>query len=146
MNVLDGGEGNDFLRGYGGDDSLTGGVGNDTFEWGIGDGSDTIFENRGAGIDRLVISDFVELDDFTEDLSFRREGRDLVVDLTMNQGLSEGTMRVSSQLWGAYRVETLEFNGIDVDLRELFAQLGPNNTQFRVLSDSTEYGFLTVPV
>ncbi len=146
INILDGGLGNDYIRGGGGDDKIAGKGGNDTFEWGIADGSDRLNEDRGAGVDTILISPFPTVDDFTEDLSFRREGRDLVVDLTVDEGPSQGTFTVENQLWGAYRVESIEFGAIRVDLKELFAQVGPTNTQFRVLADSTQFGFLSVPI
>ena len=145
-NVITGNNGDDVIQGFGADDSLFGGAGNDTYIFGMADGSDRINENRGAGVDAVTILQFPGVDNFEEDLSFRREGRDLVIDLTVDDSISQGSITVSNQQWGSYRVESLNFGAVQVDLKELFAQVGPTNTRFRVLSESTTYGFLTVPV
>ena len=146
VNNITGGLGNDYIRGLGGNDSVSGEGGDDTYEWGIADGNDIINENRGTGIDTLRISNFPTVDSFSDDLSFRLSGRDLIVDLTVDRGLSQGTATIKDQKWGAYRVESLEIGGVRVDLTEVFAQASSTNQRFRVLSDSTAYGFLTVPI
>jgi Ca2+-binding RTX toxin-like protein len=63
-NVLNGGAGNDSLDGDGGKDVLIGGAGNDTYF--VGDGKVTIKEagNRGSGIDTVIGSGNVSLEDF----------------------------------------------------------------------------------
>jgi len=52
-NAIDGGAGNDQIRGYEGIDQLTGGTGNDILDGGLG--ADTL--NGGTGVDRLVGGD-----------------------------------------------------------------------------------------
>lgn len=145
-NIIDGGLGGDYIRAMGGNDMVTGGGGNDTIEWGIADGNDYIDENRGAGIDTLRISPFPTVNDFSKDLSFRKSGRDLIVDLTVDEGLSQGTATINNQKWGSYQIESLEIGGVKVDLRDLFAQTTSTNQRFRVLEESSVYGFLTIPI
>jgi hypothetical protein len=146
VNNITGGLGNDYIRALGGDDMVSGEGGNDTYEWGIADGSDIINENRGAGVDTLLISNFPTVNSFSDDLSFRLSGRDLIVDLTVDRGLSQGTVTIKDQKWGAFQLETLEIGGVRVDLTNVFAQASSTNQRFRVLTDSSDYGFLTVPI
>ncbi|MCH2180150.1 MAG: M10 family metallopeptidase C-terminal domain-containing protein [Mariniblastus sp.] len=145
-NVIDGGAGADVIEGLGGRDRLTGGADNDTFVLGVGDGNDLIFEDRQAGWDTIQIRDFPGFDDFTEDLSFRAEDRDLVMEYTLDNGRSKGSVTINNQKWGAYRVETLEIGSTTVDLVDLYNQCTADLQQFTVTGDSTKYGSLAIPV
>lgn len=145
-NVIDGGSGDDIIRGYGGNDMLTGGANNDTFQLGIGDGRDIIDEQRKAGWDTIEFQNFPNFDDFSTDLSFRSEDRDLIIEYTMDQGLSQGAVRIKNQKWGSYRVETLRMGGTSVDLTNLYAQATPELTRFRTINQTSQYGSLVVPI
>ena len=145
-NVIDGGAGADVIEGLGGRDRLTGGADNDTFVLGVGDGNDLIFEDQQAGWDTIQIRDFPGFDDFTEDLSFRAEDRDLVMEYTLDNGRSKGSVTINNQKWGAYRVESLEIGGATVDLFDVYNQCTADLQQFTVTGDSTKYGSLVTPV
>jgi Ca2+-binding RTX toxin-like protein len=63
VNAIDGGVGNDWIRGWGGADTLTGGKGADTFHWGKADelagGPDTITDFSVADGDVLDLSKLI---------------------------------------------------------------------------------------
>lgn len=142
-NVMDGLDGNDSIWGGAGNDLLTGGVGNDRFFIGIGDDDDVISENALAGRDTLeMLLGFPGFDDFTEDLAFRRQGRDLVVDLVLDGGNVESTMTIRNQLWGGWRVETLQFGSERIDLTEIFRLSTSQNQHFRTLTETSVFGSL----
>ena len=145
-NFLDGHAGNDYLYGNAGNDFLVGGAGNDRFEFGIADGVDIIDERQGGGADTLVMTRFDGFDSLSEDIKFRLSGGDLVVDLTLNGGDTQGMIRVRNQQQAGYQVETLEFNGVRIDLENLTSQISPTNDKFTVLTDSSVNGFLVTPV
>ncbi len=146
-NVLDGGKGGDTIWGGAGNDVITGGEGNDRILYGIGDGDDLINEMQLAGRDTLEIrTNFPEMDNFQEDLAFRRQGLDLVVDLTLNGGASQGTMTIKNQRWGSWRVESLEFGSERVDLTAVYDLATNQNQQFRILANSTAFGSLVEAV
>lgn len=146
VNNLNGGLGDDFLRGLGGNDMMIGGGGNDTYEWGIADGDDIIDEQQGAGLDTLRITQLPFVDDFSTDLTFRKSGRDLIIDLNIDQGLSQGDLTITNQKWGAYQVESLQFGDTRVDLRELYNIATSTATRYRVLEESTSFGNLVAPI
>jgi serralysin len=145
-NVLVGGLGNDELAGNAGVDLLTGGAGNDTFVWGVGDGDDVINEQALAGRDTIRLSEFPGVDSVAQDLDFRLSGRDLLIDLTIDGGGVEGTLTVTNQLWGGYRVESLEIGSERIDLVNLVSQLAPGVEEFSVDSGTSGFGNLVVPV
>ena len=89
----EGGDGDDRLRGASGDDTLTGGAGNDrmtgyagddTFVFGAGHGNDTITDFNECA-DAIDLSAFTTITDLSS-LSFSRDGRDAVIDLTDHGG------------------------------------------------------------
>ena len=142
-NIMDGLDGNDDLWGAAGNDLLTGGVGNDRFFIGIGDDDDVISENAMAGRDTLeMLLGFPGFDDFTEDLAFRRQGRDLVVDLVLDGEKVESTMTIRNQLWGGWRVETLQFGSERIDLTAIFSLATSENQHFRTLTETSVFGSL----
>lgn len=146
-NIMDGLEGQDNLWGGAGNDLLTGGAGNDRFFIGIGDDDDTISENRLAGRDTLeMLLGFPGFDNFTEDLAFRRQGRDLVVDLTLDGGDTQSTMTIRNQKWGAWRVESLQFGSQRVDLTAVYDLATSQNQNFRILNQQSDFGFLVEAV
>ncbi|MCH2180400.1 MAG: M10 family metallopeptidase C-terminal domain-containing protein [Mariniblastus sp.] len=145
-NVIDGGAGADEIHGFGGRDILTGGADNDTFFVGVASGDDWVSENQLAGWDTVQFNDFPGFDDFTEDLSFRAADRDLVIEYTMDEGRSQGSLTIENQKWGAWRVETLRIGGTVVDLNSVYTQCTEQLQQFAVDSGSSRYGSLVVPV
>ena len=145
-NVLEGGGGADEIHGFGGADLMTGGADNDTFFVGVASGNDRISENQLAGWDTVQFNDFPGFDDFTEDLSFRAVDRDLVIEYTMDEGRSNGSLTIENQKWGAWRVETLRIGDAVVDLNSVYTQSTVERQQFAISGDSSRYGSLVVPV
>lgn len=145
-NTINGGAGNDTIMSGAGNDTVTGGSGDDIFGWGVGEGNDVINENALAGRDRINMLNFPSLDNFTQDLSFRRLGLDLLVELALDNGEVESSLRVVNQAWGGYRVETLRFNGVDVDLNSVYAQTTAASRRFAISATSSIFGFLANPV
>lgn len=91
---IDGGAGNDTLRGNHGDDYLLGGDGNDTYQFAAGDGTDVInnLSNApGADSDVLSIEGVAP-----KSLWFSRQGDDLVIDV-----LGGSTDSITIQDWYA---------------------------------------------
>ena len=124
-----------------------GGVGNDTYIFGIADGDDTISEAGLAGRDTIRINEFPGLTDFEQDLSFRRIGRDLLVSLTLDgSDDSSQSIRITNQLWGGWRVESLEIGSQRVDLTDVFGKATSESQNFRVTGDSSIFGNLVVPL
>lgn len=146
-NHIVGGIGNDVITGSQGDDLLTGGAGNDRFIWGPGDHSDTINENALAGRDTIAIPTFPGIDDVSEDVRFRLNGRDLIIDLTIDGGSSEGTITVTNQTFGGFRIESLELGSQRIDLVNLTSQLASGEEkQFEILPTASDFGSLVTPV
>ncbi len=154
-NNLSGGNGQDVLWGGGGNDMLMGGAGNDMYYFGVGDNNDTIMEGE-AGRDSITIAtggatnlSFPGLDDFRDDLTFFRTGlggRDLVMDLTIDGGPSQGRLIIEEQAWGSYRIETINLGAEQIDLTSVYAQTTTFGQQFRPIADSSIFGNLVVPV
>ncbi len=144
-NSIDGGLGADNITGGGGDDQIVGGGGDDVLVWGHGEGNDFLNEQGLGGRDRIRMLASPMLDDFAIDLSFRRLGRDLIVELAVENNLVDDTFRISNQLWGGYRVETIEFNGVNVDLTSVFAQASSVSKRFNISNSSSVFGFIATP-
>jgi len=150
-NVLAGGFGNDNIRSFGGNDIMAGGARNDTYNWFIGDDDDIINEQKLTGIDQLMVHEFSDLgfDDFTSDVTFRRLGRDLIVNFRSDVDLiSQGSVRIKDQLWGRSRVETLNIFGDRIDLQDLFNKTSAVEQRFVInfAEPQTANGFLVTPV
>ena len=145
-NTLSGGEGADELYGRGGDDLLQGGADNDTYIFGIADGQDVISEERLAGRDTIRLVSTPGLDNFEEDLQFRIDGRDLVIDLNLNgENTTQESIRIENQLWGSWRIESLEIGDTRVDLTDVFSKASSDSQNFRLLTTSSVFGSLVVP-
>jgi serralysin len=145
-NYLDGRDGNDYFMAGSGNDFTTGGAGDDTYEFGVADGIDVIAERLGGGNDTLRITPFLNLDRLEEDLRFRFNNGDLIVDLSLDGQQSQGLVRIKDYLTPGNQLETLELNGTRIDLENLASQVTPSNRKFRVLEDSSANGFLVAPV
>ncbi len=149
-NTIDGGAGDDFIEGSAGNDFITGGAGNDIFQFGVGDGQDVVNEQRLAGRDSIRLTQFPTLDVLEDDVNFRLEGRDLVIDLNLdNSDVNDGSIRIVNQVFGRFRVETLELGGTAIDLVDLTSQLSaaPSGIDsFRITSTAGQFGQLVAPV
>ena len=147
VNNLSGGLGNDTFWTGSGNDFSFGAQGNDTYIFRLADGHDTINEQKLGGIDALSVELFAGLNEFTQDVAFRREGLDLIVDFALDRGLdASGSVRIVNQKWGAYRVETLRFGSTNIDLTSVYAQTTGTNKFFALSGGSSVYGQLVSPV
>jgi len=144
-NLLIGNGGNDVLTGGGGNDALRGGNGNDIYEWSLGDGRDLIIEDAtdgDGGLDILRISDpSNQLNSLEDDLTFRRLGDDLRIDLTFDQGAGQGTVTIRDFANVAERVELLQLIDIsgnqignNISLNSIFVNADTTAQQFQVTS------------
>ena len=118
---MEGGDGDDLVFGRGGDDHLVGGAGNDTLRAGAGDdvmaggaGDDLYFGS--LGFDTIVFEG--DVSEFTFSVA---EDGSMIVDHAAGDG-HEGRDTVRSG------VEALEFNGVTVNLDDIFSALGPDGT------------------
>ena len=146
-NVITAGSGNDVIQGRAGNDTLTGGVGDDLFIFGVGDGIDVIDEQRLAGRDVLQLENFPTLDSLEDDIRFSLNGRDLVIDLRLdNSDILDGQVTIRDHVWGGSRIETLELNGTRIDLRNLSDQITATTDSFRISDEpASVFGSLVVP-
>lgn len=139
-NLLIGNDGNDVLRGGGGNDVLRGLAGDDTFIWDLGDGRDAIQEQGGGGVDVLEIQDpSGALDALEDDLTFRRLGDNLRIDLTFEQQAGQGSVTIQNFADPDSQVEILRLTdsqgnqiGGDIDLVGIFDQATNVGTRFEV--------------
>ncbi len=153
-NLLFGNEGMDTLIGRGGNDVLRGGTQSDTYQFTVGDGRDQVREEQQGGLDVIEYRDPTgRLDSLRDDFSFRRLGRDLRIDFTLDQGGANHTAMVRDMQWGRSRVEVLrlfgsdgEQLGQDIELNSIFLQADSKATRFKVTQDFGTYGFLAIPV
>jgi serralysin len=160
-NLLVGGLGNDILEGRGGTNILMGGAGNDSYIWRMGDAWSTIDEDRGAGRDEIHIygnhstqnAPFGTINDLTDDFIFRRIGRDLRIDFTINNGEAAGGLTITNMAWGGSRVETLRMFGVNgqqlgnaVNLESIFLQATDVGQRFRLTETEHPFGNIAVPV
>jgi len=146
-NVLRGGQGNDYLWGGTGNDLLLGGPGNNTYEFGVGEGFNRINQQGFGGQHTLQISRFPTINLLQEDVVFRRLSNDLVVDLRVDRGDSQGIMRILNHYVEGNQVQSLQFNGTRVDLMNVSQQVtGPGNHSFRITNTMGANGFLVAPV
>lgn len=145
INLLKGGSGHDTLSSGAKNDTMIGNAGNDTYEWSFGDGSDLINEDAGAGRDRLVLGALPGLNSLSEDFRFTLSGRDLLIDLRID-GSTEAVLKIQNHTQGTSRVETLEFDGVRVDLVSLASQITTPEQRFNITTNSSAFGFLVAPV
>lgn len=166
-NTLFGNDGEDVLTGRGGNDVLRGGDDGDTYVWNLGDGRDTIIdfdENVIGGIrtevDTIRIVDVTgQIDLLEDDLTIRRLGDSLRIDLTLNQQEAQGSIVIQNFSNIANQVERLTLFGPpattggenqqvgeDIDLISVFEQAGTLGQRFRATEINGAYGRLVVPV
>lgn len=116
--TLSGNGGNDIMVGGKGNDRLEGGAGNDTYIYNIGDGFDTIYDYQNSStesrVDKIKFGEGINF----ENLTFRREGDNLVI--TLFGDCTQG-MVIERQFYDDNRcVEYLEFaDGTIKNLKEM---------------------------
>lgn len=151
-NQIFGGLERDTITGKGGNDLLKGDAGNDLYIQRLGDGDDIISEDAKAGRDTLRFDSSGSLDNFSQDFRFRREGRDLIISLALdNSDLVDGSVRIVNQQWGGWAVEIFRFGPLggtiqNIDLTNIYAQSTSVNQRFKVTTQSSTFGFLVAPV
>ncbi len=157
-NLLVGNGGNDILEARGGSDIMMAGAGNDSYIWRIGDAWDTIDENRSAGRDDIRIhgnhstlnAPFGTINDLTEDFLFRRIGRDLRIDFTIDRGEAVGGLTIKDMEWGGSRIETLRIFGLGgqlgpaINLESIFLQATDVGQRFRLTETEHPFGNIAV--
>jgi len=123
---LFGGDGNDVIYANNGNDKITGGAGRDYLNGGRGD--DTYYFNLGDGADKIKDydrtannHDILALGEgiTKEDLSFYREGKNLVIDISENDS-------ITVQKWYAshdrFKIEEIQFSdGTSMNYQEVEA-------------------------
>ena len=144
-NLLFGNGGNDTINGGGGNDVLIGGDGNDLYTWSLGDGRDLISERAPTtgGNDILRISDpSNRLNSLADDLTFRRLGNDLRIDLTFDQGPGQGTVTIRNFADVSERVELLQLIDIEgnqignnISLNSIFENANTTAQRFQVTTN-----------
>jgi Ca2+-binding RTX toxin-like protein len=145
-NRISGGNGNDTIRGFGGNDTLLGGAGGDLYVFSVADGDNRVNEEKLAGRDTIQFLEFPSFNDFTEDFTFRLDGRDLVIQLTLNNGPADTVVTITDQTRGASRLESLVFGTSTIDLVNLTDQATGANQKFQITPESTIFGNLVTPV
>ena len=144
-NLLFGNDGNDSINGGGGNDVLMGGDGDDLYTWSLGDGRDLITERAptDGGTDTLRITDASnQLNSLADDLTFRRLGNDLRIDLTLDQGPGQGTVTIRNFANASERVELLQLIdlngnqiGSDISLNSIFQNADSTAQRFQVTTN-----------
>ena len=150
-NTLIGNEGDDILIGGGGTDRLFGGPGNDIYRWKLTDQNEIIDENVSGGLDILELNSHWGMNDIADDMTFMRDGTDLVMDLNFNGSLSQGEITIKDMQLGLSRVEILRLNYIDgstvdVDLKTIFDQSTSTAQTFTITDEMTNFGYIAAPV
>jgi Peptidase M10 serralysin C terminal len=150
-NRIETGTGNDIIWSNSGDDFLFGGANNDTYRFDVGDGVDVIDELRLGGVDSVSFFDFPGIDSLANDFTFRREARDLIIDLTIDGSDTDATIRIENQRWGGSAVETLSFtpNGgtaVRINLNSVYAQTTGSPQRFASTGVNSSFGLLVSPV
>lgn len=102
--TINAGRGDDIIIGGKGDDILNGGYGNDTYIYNLGDGFDTILDDGySEDVDKVIFGADIKRSDVT----FRREGNDLIV--LINGDETQG-MRIQNHGYGySYGIEEFHF-------------------------------------
>ena len=156
-NELQGLAGDDFLNGLAGNDRLIGGEGDDTYRVGLESGHEVIDDQSDSAGDVLEILTFSsEFNSFTDNLTFRRVGDDLLINLTLadlgNHDLVDASVRIRD-MTGTNGVETLRLLGsdespfeVDVDLTSAFAAADNVHRHMTITADTSTYGNIVAPV
>ena len=153
-NLIIGNGGDDTIRGGGDNDVVRGGADNDTYVWSLGDGQDIILEDGMGGTDTVQFFDpSGAITTLEDDFIFRRFGDNFRIDLTLDQGPTQGSNIILGYSDAASQVETLQIHGLggmqlsgDIDLVSIFNQSTNIAQRFRVTEEAGDNGFIAVPV
>ena len=154
-NLLFGNAGNDVLRGGGDNDVIRPGAGDDVIVWSLGDGRDSIREEGNGGIDRIEFYDpSGAVDSLEDDFIVRRFGSELRIDLTLDQGLGQGTVSVVDFDSPDSAVELMRLHGLmgtqvgnDIDLLSLFEIATSAPTRYQLTDvEGQNGGYIAAPV
>ncbi len=151
-NVLQGGDGRDFLTGFENDDIFIGGLGDDVFIHYFGDGSDFISDQGGSDTLCFIGRGEFEVDDLLEDYLFSRNGNRMAVSLTLDGGAQEGSVLIDTGVNQANLVESLELwhEGTLTNRISLFSIWNGlsdgESAGFQLGTGSDDYGLLAVKV
>ena len=156
-NRIEGYGGDDVIAGLSGDDQLLGGLGNDTYLYETGDGNDWILEegtNRAeGGIDTIQIKGKFGLDRLEDDLSFRRNGDHLLIDLNMNgeDNRSSGQIDVRYMSYEPWQVERLDLRNFSTELGvislvSIWEGATEQSQRFALTGTSDAFGLVAAPV
>ncbi len=143
--------GNDFLIGYENDDEMYGGTGTDIYIHYFGDGNDFVSDTGGIDTLCFIGQDQWHVGTLYEDYTFTRDGDYLTVNLTLDEGPSQGSVRIYNGFNNTDRIESLELwhgNTLAsrISLSNILDQLADGQTsRFRETSSSDEYGLLVTP-
>lgn len=152
--------GNDFINPGPGDDVMTGSAGDDFYAFTPTTGDDTIREYEGAsgsaGRDAIRFIDDRVIDHGRTELEelfvFKRDGNDLVINLTLDAPVPQASMKVENMGYGRHRVERLELTDVNGDvvwaasLVDLYGQMA-NGQQRRFSREGStdKFGSLVSP-
>ena len=132
---------------------LIGGKENDIYQYKQGDGDDIVREDAGGGRERLEIWGFDGINKIQQDLTFRKLGNDLRIDLTVNGTPSQGSITIKDMGVRDSRVETLSLNrqngsqfGGDIDLTSIYTNATNTPQQFKLTTFTSGFGILATPV
>ena len=76
-----------------------------------------------------------------------RAGRDLFIDLTINDDISQGVIQVEDMSFGLSRVEMLTIKytdgtNVDVDMKSIFDAVTTTPSRIQLTEDTTAFGFI----
>lgn len=156
-NRIEGNNGRDVIAGLGGNDDLLGGWGNDRYLYDTGDGEDTISEfgpdRLTGGIDTLQIRGKFGMTGLEDDLTFRRDGNDLLIDLDMNGHYNRqtGQIRIRDMNAVGSQVERLDLRNYTqelglVSLVSIWNGISSDKQRFKLDGLNDDFGLTAIPV
>ena len=152
--------GNDFINAGPGDDLLIGSSGNDWYALTQTGGDDIIREYDGSpdfpGRDAIRYIDHWLIDHGRTELEelfvFKRDGNDLVVNLTLDAPGPQASMTIENMAFGRHRVERLEMTDLSgnvlwaASLVDVFGQLSDGQQRRFAMTDAADkFGALVAP-
>lgn len=157
FNRISASHGDDVLAGLAGDDELLGGSGDDLYLYETGDGNDVIIEagkdREAGGYDTLQIRGKFGMSRLRNDLTFRRDGDDMLIDLDMNGSYNRqnGEIRIRKMAFTGSQVETLDLRSLSqeiavVSLVSVWNGITDDKQRFRLNGESDSFGLVAVPI
>ncbi len=156
-NRIEGLDGDDQLIGLGGSDLVFGGTGNDTYFYETGDGNDVLQdsgESRAAGgIDTLRLTAKFGMNSVADDLTFRKNGDDLVIDLDMNGQFNRnnGEITIRHMSYEPWQIERLDLRNFSqqlgvISLVSVWQNISEFKQRFSVTGESDQFGLIATPI